>query len=283
MPQSSFSVVSSNRHIHTASAFAKTNLIYLQEIGELQAKKEHKSKRENLSSYLFFMVESGSGTLMYNNEIFELSAGSCVFIDCRKPYYHNSSKDLWKLKWIHFDGEALMGIYDKYLERGGSPVFTPASLSAFQSNWERLFTIAKSDDFLLDMRINEALATLLTLLMENSWQPDNQKTDSKRANIAVIRAYLDEHFKEHISLDDLASSFFINKFYLTRIFKQEIGLSINNYLLQKRITHAKQLLRFSDMSIEEIGHSCGIGALYYFSRTFKKIEGISPSEYRKRW
>ena len=65
----------------------------------------------------------------------------------------------------------------------------------------------------------------------------------------------------------------LNKFYLTRIFKEQFGTSINSYLIEKRITHAKQLLRFTDKSVESIGMECGMGAPYYFSRMFKNVEG----------
>ena len=60
-------------------------------------------------------------------------------------------------------------------------------------------------------------------------------------------------------------------------------MTVNDYLLQSRISHAKELLRFSDLAIEEIGENCGITPLYYFSRIFKQVEGISPREYRKKW
>ena len=65
-------IVTSNRIIYTPSAFAKSNLIYLQETGQLQAKKPHVSQRENLSSYLFFIVKSGSGTLTYEGCILRI-------------------------------------------------------------------------------------------------------------------------------------------------------------------------------------------------------------------
>ena len=74
-------IVTSNRIIYTPSAFAKSNLIYLQETGQLQAKKPHVSQRENLSSYLFFIVKSGSGTLTYEGETAEFPAMN-FSIDC---------------------------------------------------------------------------------------------------------------------------------------------------------------------------------------------------------
>ena len=73
-------MVSSNRIIYTPSAFSRSNLLYLQETGRLQARKPHVSKRENLSSFLFFMVISGSGSLTYDGRNFSLSAGDCIFV-----------------------------------------------------------------------------------------------------------------------------------------------------------------------------------------------------------
>ena len=133
------------------------------------------------------------------------------------------------------------------------------------------------------MRINEALNRLCTLLMAESWHPEEAAAAPKKMSVAEVREYLDRHYAEKISLDDLASRFFINKYYLTRVFRNQLGQSITSYLLTLRITHAKQMLRFTDLSVEEIGLRCGLGSAQYFSRTFKAVEGIAPSTYRNRW
>lgn len=105
----------------------------------------------------------------------------------------------------------------------------------------------------------------------------------KRMELAAVKEYLDEHYTERITLDDLAERFFINKFYLSKIFKETYGTTVNNYLISKRITRAKQLLRFTDMTVDEVGAAVGMGDANYFSRMFRKVEGISPREYRKQW
>lgn len=277
-------LVTSSRIICTPSVFAKTNMIYLQEIGELHAKQPHTSRRENLTSYLFFLVLSGSGTLEYDGSLYTLSKGDCVFLDCRKTYFHRSSENLWSLKWIHFYGSNMNGIYNKYTERGGLPCFHPQSFHAFEALWADLYLLASSDIHIRDMKIFEKLASLLSLLMEESWNPElNVKSSAKKQNLQNVKEYLEHHYNDKITLDALASNFYINKFYLTRIFKEQFGISINSYLQQIRITHAKQLLRFTDYTIEKIGSECGMKDANYFTRTFKKIEGISPTEYRKQW
>ena len=296
----SFSV-NSTRIIYTPSTFARTSLLHLQEVGTLHAIHPHISKRSDLLSFLCFIVLSGTGEVKYEGKTYKLKAGDCVFIDCRKAYSHStgynydagngcgegqntsSEEDLWSLQWCHFYAPSLSVIYEKYKERGGQPVFRPENLTSFTQLLSDLYDLADSSDHIRDMRINEKLATLLTLLMEQSWNPENVTVSRKRMELVEIKSYLDEHYTKKIALDDLAGKFFINKYYLTKIFKETYGITINNYLMERRITRAKQLLRFTDKTMDEISISVGMDSANYFSRAFRKIEGISPSEYRKQW
>ena len=166
--------VKSKRIIYTPSNFAKTNLLHLQEVGELTAIKPHVNSREGLYSFLFFVITDGKGKLVYDNKEYLLNEGDCVFIDCRRMYSHSSSdENLWSLKWAHFYGSNLNGIYEKYAERGGMPTFSPECNSYFSEVLDEIFRIAESEDYIRDMKINEKLTSLLTLIMAESWHPEN--------------------------------------------------------------------------------------------------------------
>lgn len=277
-------LVKSNRIIYTPSGFSKNSLIYLQEIGELQAQQPHTSKRRNLSSYLFFIVTKGSGMLEYQGTVYQLSKGDCVFLDCQEAYSHESSQNLWELKWIHFYGTNMDSIYEKYLEMGGTPSFKAHNVETLVQLWEQIFQYASINDHTQDMEIYSSLTALLTILLNEgkSNSAASYSADNAR-NLQNIKDYLDAHYSEKITLDFLSGKYFINKFYLTRIFKEQFGVSITNYLLQIRITHAKRLLRFTDLSIDKISHECGMNDANYFSRAFKKVEGITPGQFRKMW
>lgn len=278
------STVSSNRILYTPSEFAKSTLMHLQEIGMLKALKEHTSRRDNIQSFLFFIVLSGSGELQYGGDLYKLSEGSCVFIDCRHPYSHTTSEDLWSLRWCHFYGPMLSSVYEKYVERGGKPVFTPEDTEPFKTVLDKLYEIAGSGDYIRDMEINEELNRLCTLLMAESWHPEEGGSRiTKKQSVVPVKEYLEQHYAEKISLEQLSQEFFINKYYLTRVFKEQFGYSITAFLLNVRITHAKQMLRFTDKSVDEIGQECGFGQLHYFSRVFKSVEGVAPSVYRSQW
>ena len=276
--------VRSDRVIYTPTIFAKDALVYLQEVGELTALKDHSSCRKDLNSLLFFVVKDGAGEVEYGGEVHQLTAGDCVWIDCRQPYCHRSSSDrLWTLEWVHFYGKSVEAVYEKYLERGGKNVFHTEKMTGYTHLLEAVQVMADSEDYIRDMRINEYLQKLLTLLMEETYRPVQESSSAKQENIQKVRDYLEAHYEERITLEGLAKQFYINKFYLTKLFKQTYGVTVNSYLMQIRITRAKQLLRFTDLSIELIGEKCGISDPNYFSRAFKKMEGLTPGRYRRMW
>lgn len=276
-------LVNTSRVIYTASDFAKLSLLHIQEVGSLQATRPHVSRRSNLASYLFFVVLSGSGVLNYDGISYSLCPGDCVFIDCRKPYSHETSDNLWRLSWVHFDGPTAANIYRKYLERGGLPAFHPDSVDAYTQTVQQLYNIAVNASYVRDMEINTCLSRLLCLLMADSWHPDQAREGTKKTELLQIKQYLDENYEKKVTLDGLSQRYFINKYYLTRVFKEQFGVSIGDYLLSVRITNAKNMLRFTNKSAEQIGRECGIGDVYYFSRVFKKVEGITLREYRQQW
>ena len=134
------------------------------------------------------------------------------------------------------------------------------------------------------MKINEKLSQLLTILMEYSRNLEKpKKSNTTCLNISNVKAYIDQNFTDRLSLETVANQFNVNKSYLLRLFKENTGITVNNYILQKRILMAKNELRFSNKTLEVIAEECGFEGANYFIRIFKKVEGLTPGEYRKRW
>lgn len=277
----SSNTVTSDRSIYTASAFSRANLLYLQEVGTLKANEAHTSSRQNLSSYLFFTVLSGEGELVYGGSRYSLKKGDCVFIDCRIPYSHSTSDNLWSLAWVHFNGAQMEGIYEKYKSRGGKVVFQ--SNEEYEPLLEAIKELSRSSSHVRDMELAAKLTSLLALLMKDSWNPGEKEPQGKRGQVDQVKAFIDDNYNEPITLDSLSATFYINKTYLAEIFKDQFGLGVNEYLIVKRITKAKEMLRFTEMTMDEIAEAIGVNGAAYFSRMFKKTEGISPREWRNEW
>lgn len=97
-----------------------------------------------------------------------------------------------------------------------------------------------------------------------------------------IRRYIDNHFKEDLTLDHLAKLAHLNKYYLSHSFRREFGTSPINYLISRRVDESRFLLQKTDHPLSLIAEILGFSSLSYFSQCFRRVEGISPTEYRKQ-
>ena len=108
------------------------------------------------------------------------------------------------------------------------------------------------------------------------------KEKESESVVARAKAYIKENYQKDISLDDVSRMVDISPYYFSKLFKQEQGEGFVEYLTRTRMTAARQLLRTPQYSIKEICAMCGYGDPNYFSRIFKRYEGVTPSEYRER-
>ena len=273
------------RYIHTPSAFARQSLLYVQEAGHLKSRDRHISRRSHLDSYLFFIVLSGNGTVSIQNNSYTLHPGDHVFLDCRQPYFHESSADdPWELLWVHFNGTAMDGYWQYFTGHQKSSVFHTGAAAQFQTLLEQLLTLEETRSTNRELLENELLHRLSTELL--LWQKEKETaghTDSTLSKLQEIRSYLDAHYTEKLSLDALANRFYISKYHMSREFKKSFGITMGNYLTSLRITKAKEMLRFSDLQIETIARNCGIEDNSYFNKVFQKAEGVTAREYRRKW
>lgn len=100
--------------------------------------------------------------------------------------------------------------------------------------------------------------------------------------IRKVLTYIHTDLTADLSLKALSDQININASYLSSLFKKEVGISLTEYTNTSRITHAQILLYSTDLPIKTIALQCGISDMYYFSRMFKRITGITPKAYRDR-
>lgn len=273
----------SNRILATPSAYARKHYLFVQEVGTLQSLEPHVSKRQNLNSFLFFIVMDGEGTLFYENTKHRICAGDCVWIDCTRPYFHESSAEHpWSLKWVHFNGNGAKSFYETYLAKGNFYVFHPRSILPFTETLDQLYLCQQNKSSLMELSANKGITDIITLCFTEN-ESLKQGEYSIPDKLQQVHTYLTEHYDEKISLENLAELFFISKFHLSREYKKIYGTTIGNELTYQRISHAKSMLRFSDDSIDTIALKCGFQDSGYFIKVFKKAENMTPLEYRKKW
>jgi len=101
--------------------------------------------------------------------------------------------------------------------------------------------------------------------------------------IEGIMKYINNYYRQQITLDELAAEFNVSKFHLSREFKKYTGYSPNEYVITVRISHAKELLRNTAHTITEIAQITGCGDVNHFIQLFKNREKVTPAVFRRRW
>ncbi len=148
---------------------------------------------------------------------------------------------------------------------------------------EQLINFPK-DNFGADIRYK---ILILEFLLEVMTVSENKTTVIERTNedyyrIKPVIEYIEEHYTEPITLEDLSKYFSINKYHLCHIFKNVTSFSIFEYIIQKRILKARELLR-SPITVQEAGELSGFQTNSYFIRTFRKYTGVSPRKYAQQY
>lgn len=112
--------------------------------------------------------------------------------------------------------------------------------------------------------------------------PSEPQNSVANHQCAAVRRYIDHHFKESLTLDQLAEEAHMNKFYLSHAFKREYGVSPINYMISRRLEESKYLLAETDLSMSQIAQLLGFSSLSYFSQVFHRTQEITPMEYRQQ-
>lgn len=109
----------------------------------------------------------------------------------------------------------------------------------------------------------------------------NKTLYSNNDQIRLAIDYIENNFKENITLDKISSICNLSSCYFSKLFKKEIGINFNTYLNNKKIEYAKEVLKTTDMPILNIALDLGFDDCAYFIKVFKKVEGITPKKYRE--
>jgi AraC-like DNA-binding protein len=149
----------------------------------------------------------------------------------------------------------------------------------------KLIRISTGDALTKDVLANLTLKELLIRIMQmqNLHEiNDNLHELSNSSRFAYVLEYIRVHLSEKLNIDSLCQMAFMSKASFFRAFKHELGISPVDYIIKERLQLAKQLMNNPHNNISEACFKAGFNNLNYFSRAFKKIEGITPSYYKAK-
>lgn len=236
--------------------------------------------------YLFHYVISGSGTLMaedshrttQNYEI-KPQQGFMIFPGQTNTYIA-SSHCPWEYIWLEFDGLRVK----EAIEIAGLSLDNPIYRSHNKDLQDNMLSEMNYIIHHKDSPPFHIIGHLYLFLdyLTRSISRYKPQSHSKLRDFYLKEAisYIELNFQNDISIEDIAENCGLNRSYFGKIFKDSVGKSPQEFLMQYRMIKATELLRFTKLSIQEIGTAVGYPNALHFSRAFKNIYGVSPRTWR---
>lgn len=249
------------------------------------------------NDYEVYYLLEGERCYFIGTKIYHLKQGSLVFV--RRNVIHKTALS----REAHHD-RILLEISRSYLESVFAITGELTLHDFFQDDCIILSLESEEQNFITELLLalgrelgtkNSGFRLLAKSLvaelfiyakrMENKANPSaSSRTDDPRhRQIEQIACYIAENCCSPLSLNSIAEQFYMNKCYLSRIFKEITGFTVNGYLHARRIQKARSLLIQNSMNISEVSEAAGYENLTYFERVFKKHTGMSPLEYRRQY
>ena len=230
---------------------------------------------------LFYIV-GGKGQFLIEDKLYPVDASKLVIINRNVNHTEIGVKEA-PLQYI------VMGIEGLELPAGDDSNGQYVILGHFDESRE-IYSCIKN--ILREMELKktgyedicQAYTEILTIHLMRSIElsvPEESQHSANNRQCTAAKRYIDLHFKEALTLDDLAEQVHMNKYYLSHAFKREYGVSPMNYMITRRIEESKYLLAETDLSTSHISQLLGFSSPSYFSQVFRRAENTSPMEYRQ--
>ena len=232
--------------------------------------------------YQLLYIAAGKAHFHFDGKEQIVTAGHMVLYRPKEPQkYEYYGEEQTEVYWVHFTGGNVKNILRSYGLTDDKRVFYCGSSLDYQN----LFRTMINELQMCKENYEEVLETYLRLIfiMLKRYFANATKSDNARVVEEIDKAtmYFNEHYSEDISIDEYAQNNHASVSWFIRNFKQCTGSTPMQYILSKRIYNAEILLHDSTYNVTEIAEIVGYDNPLYFSRIFKKVKGISPSEYRK--
>ena len=228
---------------------------------------------------LFYGV-SGSGEFLLDGGRGILRPGQAALLTANEAHSYHSLEGEWVMHYVGFEGKLCQKLMAG-LGLGQSGLYSMARTELLLDHLRTLesLLLQASPDSTLQCS-KELYSLLLDFSQALTPLPDSRYTEAVGMEKEMI-LYLEDHFGEDISLDDLAAHFRRTPEYLCGIFKAATGETISHYLQRIRIHRAKlMLMERPDASLREIAEACGFHSLSYFGKVFREATGFTPQGYR---
>ena len=237
--------------------------------------------REGFDAYCFFITVSGAGEVTYRGETRRVERGDMIFVSSALPARVSSKNDDWRFCFVNIAG-SYCEQYERLWNEGGLKVIRPPDIAHYTDLLDRITDELKEPYLSGELTINALVTQLLTDALNEKYESGEEHHRKLYPTwVQEAATLLSEHCTEDIRISELAARFYMEQNSFIRRFKTYMGQTPKEYQITCRMKRATALLADSDMSLLEIAARCGFASHSFFSKTFKRVFGITPTEYRR--
>jgi AraC-like DNA-binding protein len=253
--------------------------------GSSQTKPGHKPGPKVVDYYLLHHIQSGCGTFTCQGTTYKLGPGDSFLIEPGKLInYQSDESDPWFYRWIAFEGDRAARLLHQIGLSSQQPIVRTGRKRTIPVLYHHVQTIFQTRPAQASLKANGYLHLLLAEYAE-ALKPqhtdDPHPAGSGEHIVQQAVHYLSTQYAEPITIELMAEALGYNRAYLSTLFKKHTGLTPVTFLLRLRIDKARLLLRErGELTVEQIASSVGFQDPLYFSKQFKRLYGMPPTEYR---
>lgn len=253
---------------------------YIKSVG-IQDEQEQIRRPGGHPEFHYLHTCSGEGKLVIDGKEFTLKPGSGFFFKPEIPHEYYSAGGVWKTYWITFEGYAVNELC-KNIFHGDWTVFTLGNQPSIESQLDKICETAALKDFYSNHNSSVLLYEFLILLKANINENAYQIKPLTKNQLQTVLQYIENHYSNCLTLDELSSVINVTPQHLCRLFKQTYNMRPFEYVTRYRLKCAKELLlNPDDYPIKAIAVMVGYNDTSYFCSTFREYEGCSPLEFKK--
>ena len=241
----------------------------------------HTRRPEGRRDWQVLYVLSGQGVFQVNGRDRLVGAGHIViYPPCSSQVYHYRPGDLTEVYWMHFSGGKMPSIVSFYTP-SADPVFPVTVSNEYEVLLQKIIReLQLKRKFYLDLA--NRMGDELLMLIARSIAEQHQSGRSHNQRMEDVMEYMHTHFQENIPVKSYAGRYNMSLSWFIRSFREQTGMSPQQYLIHIRLMKARELLEGTDYNVAEVSRLCGYENPLYFSRLFKIHLGVSPAVYRKQ-
>ena len=236
------------------------------------------------NGYELFFVTSGRNEFFFDDCIFCLSKGKVLIIPPNFPHrsiYKNSTTETHRIE-LQIIPEKISGITADIVKKYKTPTLLDIPLNKCDHIYKLLKKIKNENSINDEYSETMQLHHTDELMINISRFCTVPKKDTKQNTAHLIMNYINNNFRTKISVSDISKHLHINERTLFIEFRKHSNLTISEYINYVRISHAEHLLTNTDLSVTDIAFACGFNDSNYFSSVFRKLKGVSPTQYIKQ-